>query len=80
VNTGVEIYPGIGNSPGRVRYIDMEIDVVAPLNGEIRIIDQHLLKRAVQRGFITQDMADQARQKAETVFNNVVEERGKSEQ
>ncbi len=78
VNTGVEIYPGIGNSPGRIRYIDMEIDVVAPLNGEIRIIDQHLLKRAVQRGFITQDMADQARQKAETVFSNVIEERAES--
>jgi hypothetical protein len=77
VNTGVEVYPSVGNSPGRVRYIDLEIDVVAPVNGETRIIDQHLLKRAVQRGFITQEMADQARKKAETIYENIMEKKNK---
>ncbi len=75
VNTGVEVYPGNGSSPGRIRYVDLEIDVVAPKNNEIRIIDQHLLKRAVQRGFITKEMADQARTKAETVFEEANEKR-----
>ena len=77
VNTGVEVYPSVGSSPGRIRYIDLEIDVVAPENGETRIIDQHLLKRAVQRGFITQEMADQARKKAETIYESIMEKKNK---
>jgi predicted RNA-binding protein associated with RNAse of E/G family len=68
INTGIEIYPSNGSNPGRIRYVDLEIDVVAPKQGETRIIDQHLLKRAVQRGFITQEMADQARAKAKSVY------------
>ncbi len=79
VNTGVEVYPCVGNSPGRVRYIDLEIDIVAPENGEIRIIDQHLLKRAVQRGFITQDMADQAHKRTDIVYNEIVDKRKNSQ-
>jgi Ribonuclease G/E len=67
INTGIEIYPSNGTNPSKIRYIDLEIDVVAPKQGETRIIDQHLLKRAVQRGFITQEMADQARNKAKSV-------------
>jgi len=41
--------------------------VVNPAKDKARVIDQHLLKRAVQRGFITQEMADQAREKAEAI-------------
>jgi Ribonuclease G/E len=68
VNTGVEVYPSNGNSPGRVRYVDLEIDVVkAPITEKPRIIDQHLLKRAVQRGFITKEMAEQSRSRAQTI-------------
>jgi len=68
INTGVEIYPSNGTSPGKIRYVDLEIDVVqAPVNEAPRIIDQHLLKRAVQRGFITEEMAEQSRKRAETV-------------
>ncbi|MFW9961984.1 MAG: ribonuclease E/G [Candidatus Sifarchaeia archaeon] len=73
INTGVEIYPSNGNSPARIRYIDLEIDVVkAPINEEPRIIDQHLLKRAVQRGFITQEMADQSRSRAQTICDELM--------
>ncbi|MFX1482043.1 MAG: ribonuclease E/G [Promethearchaeota archaeon] len=75
INTGVEVYPSNGNSPGRIRYIDLEIDVVkAPINEPPRIIDQHLLKRAVQRGFITADMANQSRSRAQAVFENLESE------
>jgi Ribonuclease G/E len=72
VNTGVEVYPSSGNSPGRIRYVDLEIDVVkAPISERPRIIDQHLLKRAVQRGFITKEMADQSRSKAQAICDEL---------
>ncbi|MHA2186671.1 MAG: DUF402 domain-containing protein, partial [Candidatus Thorarchaeota archaeon] len=74
INTGVEIYPGNGNSPGRIRYVDLEIDVVSPRVGETRIIDQHLLKRAVQRGFITEDIADTARARASAEYERLISE------
>jgi predicted RNA-binding protein associated with RNAse of E/G family len=74
INTGVEVYPSNGSGPGRIRYVDLEIDVVkAPVDQEPRIIDQHLLKRAVQRGFITEEMADQSRIRAETAFQQLAE-------
>ncbi|MHA1958886.1 MAG: DUF402 domain-containing protein [Candidatus Thorarchaeota archaeon] len=69
VNTGVEVYPGSNGSPSRIRYIDLEIDVVAPVEGETRIIDQHLLKRAVHRGFITAEMADEIKEKARVILD-----------
>ena len=72
VNTGIEVYPSNGTSPGTIRYVDLEIDVVAPKKGQIRIIDQHLLKRAVQRGFITEEMADVARSKAKSEYQRLV--------
>jgi Ribonuclease G/E len=73
VNTGVEVYPSTGNSPGRIRYVDLEIDIVkAPINDTPRIIDQHLLKRAVQRGFITEEMADQSRSRAQAICDELM--------
>lgn len=71
INTGIEIYPSNGVVPCRIRYIDLEIDVVAPVNGEIRIIDQHLLKRAVQRGFITPEIAEHARKHATRIYEEL---------
>lgn len=73
VNTGVEVYPSNGNSPGKIRYVDLEIDVVkAPITEKPRIIDQHLLKRAVQRGFITQEMADKSHSKAQAIYDELM--------
>ncbi|MFW9943360.1 MAG: ribonuclease E/G [Candidatus Sifarchaeia archaeon] len=79
VNTGVELYPSDGSGPGRIRYIDLEIDVIrtpSDESEEIRVIDQHLLKRAVQRGFITKKMADQARAKANAIYEDLLLQNG----
>jgi hypothetical protein len=74
INTGVEVYPSNGSNPSRIRYVDLEIDVVrAPVDQEPRIIDQHLLKRAVQRGFITEEMAERSQMRAETAFQELGE-------
>ncbi|MHA2141561.1 MAG: ribonuclease E/G [Candidatus Thorarchaeota archaeon] len=79
INTGVEIYPSNGGGPGRIRYVDLEIDVIkTPLdeNGKVRVIDQHLLKRAVQRGFITMEMANQARSRADSIQDELLSQDG----
>jgi len=74
INTGVEVYPSNGTSPGKIRYVDLEIDVVrAPADQPPRIIDQHLLKRAVQRGFITEEVAELSRTKAKAVAEQMDE-------
>ena len=74
INTGVEVYPSNGTSPGKIRYVDLEIDVVrAPADEPPRIIDQHLLKRAVQRGFITEDVAELSQTKAKLVAEQMSE-------
>ncbi|NWF94657.1 MAG: ribonuclease E/G [Candidatus Thorarchaeota archaeon] len=73
INTGVEVYPSNAGNPSRIRYVDLEIDVIClPNRGEVKVIDQHLLTRAVQRGFITKEMAQTARLKAEAVYTNLV--------
>ena len=79
INTGVELYPSNGSGPGRIRYVDLEIDVIkTPFeeNGRVRVIDQHLLKRAVQRGFITNEMASQARSRADAIHNELLNQNG----
>lgn len=79
INTGVELYPSNGSGPGRIRYVDLEIDVIkTPFeeNGRVRVIDQHLLKRAVQRGFITKEMADQARSRADAIHDELLGQSG----
>ena len=54
--------------------MDLEIDVVrAPADQPPRIIDQHLLKRAVQRGFITEEVAELSRAKANTVAEQMAD-------
>ena len=74
INTGVEVYPSNGTSPGKIRYVDLEIDVVkAPVDQPPRIIDQHLLKRAVQRGFITEEVAELSRRRAQAVSEQMAE-------
>lgn len=78
INTGVELYPSNGSGPGRIRYVDLEIDVIkTPVgnNNGVRVIDQHLLKRAVQRGFITNEMAEQARSRAKTIYEELVNQK-----
>jgi predicted RNA-binding protein associated with RNAse of E/G family len=79
INTGVELYPSNGSGPGRIRYVDLEIDVIkTPFeeNGRVRVIDQHLLKRAVQRGFITKEMANQARSRADAIHDELLSQSG----
>jgi len=58
INTPLEIYPD------RVRYVDLEIDVVRLPGSEPRVIDEEKLEEAVKRGQITEKLAAQAREVA----------------
>ncbi len=72
VNTGVEVYPSNTQAPARVRYIDLEIDVIwLPERGIVKIVDQHLLNRAVERGYISEAAASKAIETAESVVSEI---------
>lgn len=58
INTPLEIYPD------RIRYVDLEIDVVRLPGSESRVIDEEKLEEAVGRGQITEKLAAQAREVA----------------
>jgi len=61
INTPIEIYPD------RVRYVDLEIDVVRLPGEGPRLINEERLKAAVQRGWITEKLAARAQEVAQTI-------------
>jgi len=65
VNTPLEIYPG------KIRYTDLEVDVVRKVGEAPRIIDLDKLEAAVEAGFITDKLADLAREKAKEVYRDI---------
>ncbi len=67
INTPIEIYPG------RIRYIDLEIDVVRLPGGELTLIDEDKLEQAMREGLITEELAQSARKVARALL-------GRSEQ
>lgn len=54
VNTWVEFYPD------RIRYVDLEVDVVAWPDGRAEITDEDELTEGCERGYITPDLRDRA--------------------
>ncbi len=72
INTGVEVYPGNIQNPARVRYVDLEVDVIwLPDRGIAKIVDQHLLNRAVERGYITEEASYKAIKTAESILSEI---------
>ncbi len=62
INTPLEIYPD------RVRYIDLEIDIVRRPGEEPRLIDDDLLEKAVAAGHFSPRLAEHAREVAQRVL------------
>jgi protein associated with RNAse G/E len=58
VNTPVEFYPD------KIRYVDLDVDVVARPGGEVEVIDEPILERQVQAGFLSERLRERARQVA----------------
>jgi len=63
INTLVEFYPD------RLRYVDLEIDVVCWPDGKIRIIDKEGLNRHWEAGYVSKTL----KQRAEAAANEVKE-------
>jgi protein associated with RNAse G/E len=58
VNSPVEFYPD------RIRYVDLEVDVVARPDGEVEVKDEPILERRTQEGFLSERLREKAVQVA----------------
>jgi hypothetical protein len=61
INTLIEFYPD------RIRYVDLEIDVVRWPNGKTQIIDQESLHRHLEGGYLSQALKERAEKTANEV-------------
>ena len=66
--TPVEIFPN------RIRYIDLEIDVIRHIYGEMEILDEDLLDKRVAEGIFPQKIADRAKQEAHFIIDHYRDE------
>jgi predicted RNA-binding protein associated with RNAse of E/G family len=55
-----------------IHYIDLEIDVVEPLNGKRKIIDEDLLNKAFDLKIISKTLYDQANEIAQKIESGVI--------
>jgi Ribonuclease G/E len=65
INTPLELYPG------RIRYIDLHIDVVSWPDGRCQIVDQEKLEACLKRGYLSQWLADKAMSIAEELMGKL---------
>lgn len=63
VNTWVEFYPD------RIRYVDLEVDVVAWPDGRAQITDEDELRQSCDRGYITPELRDKAMRTAYRILS-----------
>jgi len=52
INTPIEFYPN------KIRYIDMEMDVVKWPDGRVEIIEEKLLNRQLELGYLSHELAN----------------------
>ncbi len=61
INTPIEIYPD------KIRYVDLELDLVRLPGGEPRLIDEAELDKALARGWVSERLAARAREVAQAL-------------
>ncbi|MEM2934042.1 MAG: DUF402 domain-containing protein [Methanocellales archaeon] len=64
INTPVEFYPN------RIRYLDLEVDVIVD-KGEVRTIDKNKLEKAVEQGYINFNLAEKALEVAREIERRI---------
>ena len=65
INTPIEFYPDL------IRYVDLEVDVVRWPGGQVKLIDEADLRRAVASGYIGQNLAEKAMGLAQALENHL---------
>jgi hypothetical protein len=68
VNTPVEFYPD------RIRYVDLEVDVVARPTGKVEVIDEMILERQLEAGFLNERLREKASQVAHDLRSMLLKE------
>lgn len=63
IHTPLEVYPG------RVRYVDLELDVVCLPNGEVFLVDEGELKKKERLGLLPPTLARRAREEAQRLLS-----------
>lgn len=64
INTPVEFYPD------RIRYVDLEVDVVAD-KGEVSVVDCEKLEEAVEQGYISKSLSEKAMEIAGEIIEKI---------
>jgi len=65
INTPVELYPG------KIRYVDLEVDVCVWPNGEIRRIDNERLEKAANEGIISERLIEISNERIKKIMNSI---------
>lgn len=65
INTPIEFYPG------KVRYVDLEVDIVKEQTGQVRIVDIELLEKYARDGFISYTLASWVKNFAEDLMRRL---------
>jgi len=65
INTSIEFYPD------RIRYVDLDVDVVKAAKERPRIIDREKLDRAVEEGYVAERVAEKAIEIAENLLKQL---------
>lgn len=71
INTPLELYPG------KIRYLDLHVDVVSWPDGRCQIVDKEKLEACVKRGYLSQWLADKAMSIAEELLQKLSEVRAR---
>jgi protein associated with RNAse G/E len=61
LNTPIEIYPD------KIRYVDLEVDVVKWPHGKVEILEEDLLEKRVKDGFINSELSKKIKKISETL-------------
>ena len=64
-NPPVELYPR------EVRYVDLEVDACVMPDGMVKVVDEEKLWKAVEKGFISRELASFVMDKVNEVVKNL---------
>lgn len=69
INTPIEVYPD------RIRYVDLEIDVVRWRDGRVEILEEELLKESLRKGYLSERLVEKANFLAQRLKEELEEKR-----